>query len=254
MEELMISPSSSSSLASLDNSAAAPANTCLQQRLQLLFQNQPEWWAYSIFWRTLHDNSGRLILAWGDGHFLQGGGGGGGASTYPGPNLIISSASSSSSSSSPSPSPSASAGGGCSGDDGGSGAHSSDRMKIIKEIQALTGDTFLDIGISIHGDVSDVEWFYVMSMTCSFSAGDGTLPGRVLGNGSLVWLSGVNEIQFCNCERAKEAQLRGIQTLVCIPTPDGVLELGSTNVVRENWALIQQAKSLFGLLTCCHPI
>ncbi|OWM78074.1 hypothetical protein CDL15_Pgr018643 [Punica granatum] len=220
-------------MASLGNPAPAPqpSTSCLQQRLQLIVRNQPELWAYAIFWQTLHGDAGHPFLAWGDGHFQ---------SNTAGSNLIMSS-SSSSSSSSPLPSPSASSGG-----NGGSTVPSSERRKVIKEIQALIGDTHPDIGISIHGDVSDAEWFYVMSLTSTFSAGDGTLPGKVLSTGSLVWLSGAPDLQFYNCERAKEAQLHGIQTLVCIPTPDGVLELGSSDVVRENWDLTQQAKSLFG--------
>lgn len=118
----------------------------------------------------------------------------------------------------------------------------------MKEIQALIGNSHPDIMniSSIHGDVSEAEWFYVMSLTRSFSAADGTLPGKVLSTGSLVWLSGSHDLQFYNCERAKEAQLHGIQTLVCIPTPDGVLELGSSIVIQEDWALIQQVKSIFG--------
>ncbi|XP_021820563.1 transcription factor MYC2-like [Prunus avium] len=65
-------------------------------------------------------------------------------------------------------------------------------------------------------------------------------------SGSVVWLIGAHELQFYNCDRAKEAQMHGFQTLVCIPTPTGVLEIGSSDSIRENWSLVQQAKSLFG--------
>ncbi|KAB2597881.1 transcription factor bHLH14-like [Pyrus ussuriensis x Pyrus communis] len=59
-------------------------------------------------------------------------------------------------------------------------------------------------------------------------------------------LKGIHhELQSYACERAKEAQMHGIQTLVCIPTPTGVLELGSSDLIRENWNLVQQTKSLF---------
>ena len=40
--------------------------------------------------------------------------------------------------------------------------------------------------------------------------------------------------------------MHGIETIVCILTYDGVLELGSSDLIRENWGLVQQAKSLFG--------
>ncbi|XP_062014542.1 transcription factor MYC4-like [Rosa rugosa] len=76
----------------------------------------------------------------------------------------------------------------------------------------------------------------------------GKLPGRVfvIMPQTSIWLSGAHELQFNNCEKAKEAQIHGIETLIYIPTSDGVLEMGSSGLIRENWGLIQQAKSLFG--------
>ncbi|KAK4792514.1 hypothetical protein SAY86_022949 [Trapa natans] len=270
MDGMMISPSSPSSLTSLDNFKVAAAISPLQQRLRLVVQSQPELWTYTIFWQIIHDNGGQLFLAWGDGYF-QGGGGVGGSSTccttrngsihVPAgtPNFILSSSSSSSHSSSPSPPPSASSGlDGCNVGGGSCRVLSSGRKKLVmKEIQAFIGnshphhDIIDGISSTLHGQmddiVSDAEWFYVMSLTRSFSASDRTLPGKVLSTGSLVWLSGAHDLQFCSrhCERAKEAQLHGIQTLVCIPTPDGVLELGSSSVIQEDWTLIQQVKTLF---------
>lgn len=116
----------------------------------------------------------------------------------------------------------------------------------MKGIQSLISE-YHDIDMSMMDgtDVSDTEWFYVMSLARSFTAGDG-VPGKALSTGSLLWLTGGHELQFYNCERAKEAQVHGIETLVCIPTSSGVLELGSSDVIGENWGLVQQAKSLFG--------
>ncbi|GAV67475.1 HLH domain-containing protein/bHLH-MYC_N domain-containing protein [Cephalotus follicularis] len=94
-------------------------------------------------------------------------------------------------------------------------------------------------------DVTDTEWFYVMSLTQSFCAGDG-VPGKAFSTGSPVWLTGGHEVQFYNCERAKEAHMHGIETFVCIPICSGVLELGSSDMIRENWNLVQHVKSLFG--------
>ncbi|XP_062019011.1 transcription factor MYC4-like, partial [Rosa rugosa] len=84
------------------------------------------------------------------------------------------------------------------------------------------------------------------SLTRSFAVGDGSVPDKAFGSGISIWLSGAHELQFNNCERAKEAQIHRIETLICIPTSDGVLEMGSSGLIRENWGLIQQAKSLFG--------
>ncbi|CAN0889455.1 Transcription factor MYC4 [Linum grandiflorum] len=84
-----------------------------------------------------------------------------------------------------------------------------------------------------------------MSLTRSFSAGDG-VPGKALTTGSLMWLTGSHELQFHNCDRAKESQLHGVRTLVCIPAHGGVVEIASCDVIKENWGLVQQVKSLFG--------
>ncbi|GMI98479.1 hypothetical protein like AT4G17880 [Hibiscus trionum] len=195
MEELMISPSSSSSLVSF--SQETPPSS-LQQRLQFMIQSQHDLWAYAVFWQTLNDDLGRLFLAWGDG-YLQ-----------------------------------------CTKD-------TSPKRKVMKGIQALIGDNHdIDTSIIDGTDITDVEWFYMMSMTRSFSAGDG-IPGKALSTGSLVWLTGAHELHnFYNCERAREAQMHGVETLVCIPTSCGVVELGSSEMIRENWGLVQQVKSLFG--------
>ncbi|GAB2271861.1 hypothetical protein Dimus_006691 [Dionaea muscipula] len=109
-------------------------------------------------------------------------------------------------------------------------------------------DEVLDMEEEEHGAeyvIVDSEWFYLTSMTLSFTVKDGML-GKAFSTGSLVWLSGVQALKYYNCERAKEAQVYGIQTIVSIPVCDGVLELGSSDVVHENWFLIQQANSLFG--------
>ncbi|XVF72963.1 hypothetical protein PTKIN_Ptkin12aG0162600 [Pterospermum kingtungense] len=209
MEELIISPSSSSSLVSFTQET--PPST-LQQRLQFVIQSQQDWWAYAIFWQTSNDDQGHLFLSWGDGYFQ------GTKDTSPrlssnGSNI--------------------------------QGLHH-ERRKVMKGIQALIGDNHdIDMSMIDGTDITDAEWFYVMSLTRSFAAGDG-IPGKALSTGSLVWLTGAHELQFYNCERAREAQMHGIETLVCIPTSSGVLELGSSELIRENWGLVQQVKSLFG--------
>ncbi|XWS35938.1 hypothetical protein CRYUN_Cryun20dG0039700 [Craigia yunnanensis] len=209
MEELIISPSSSSSLVSL--SQETPTST-LQQRLQFVIQTQQEWWAYAIFWQTSNDDHGCLFLAWADGYFQ------GTKDTSPKLSANISNIP----------------------------GLNNERRKVMKGIQALIGDNNdIDMSMIDGTDITDAEWFYVMSLTRSFSAGDG-IPGKALSTGSLVWLTGAHELQFYNCDRAREAQMHGIETLVCIPTSCGVLELGSSEMIRENWGLVQHVKSLFG--------
>ncbi|KAL5699207.1 hypothetical protein ACHQM5_030143 [Ranunculus cassubicifolius] len=101
-------------------------------------------------------------------------------------------------------------------------------------------------GCSIEG-VTDLEWFYMVSLTRSFAGGD-DVPGEASRTGNPVWLisGSVLECQQFNGERYKEAQMHGVQTFVCVPFESGVVELGSTEKYRENWGLILQTKSIFG--------
>ncbi|KAM1406193.1 hypothetical protein ACFXTH_000889 [Malus domestica] len=216
MEELIISPSSSSSLVSLPQEN----HPSLQQRLQFILQSQPDWWSYAIFWQTSNDHqvdNGCLFLTWGDGHFQR-------------------------------------------PKDASPNNHHhnpyevlSERRKILKGIQSLINDTnnpdnhYL-YNMGLNANTTNIEGFFVRSFARSFSVGESistNVPGKAFSSGSLVWLTGSHELQSYVCERAKEAQMHGIQTLVCIPTPTGVLELGSSDLIRENWNLVQQTKSLF---------
>ncbi|KAJ8538614.1 hypothetical protein K7X08_029910 [Anisodus acutangulus] len=96
-----------------------------------------------------------------------------------------------------------------------------------------------------NNNVTDSEWFYMVSMPQFFLAED-ELVVRAYTSASHVWLTSYYELQLYNCERAKEANLHGIRTIVCIATPSGVVELGSSDVIQENWELVQLIRSLFG--------
>lgn len=219
MEDLTISPSTSSSLVSL--SQETPLSE-LHNRLKFIVQSQQDKWIYAIFWQTSNDDNGQLFLSWGDGHFQ------GPKDTSPRFNL------SSNSSSNYNHYPIS--------DPLYSSSDSKNNLKPIPSNLELNDDSSVD-----HiGDVTDAEWFYIMSLSRSFSStttNHGVL-GKAFNSGSLVWLTGGHELQLYNCERAKEAQMYGIETLICIPTSTGVLEMGSLDIIKENWDLVQQAKTL----------
>ncbi|CAI9101084.1 OLC1v1038330C1 [Oldenlandia corymbosa var. corymbosa] len=202
------------------SSSHEPQNQNLQLNLQNMLQTQTDSWAYAIFWQSSNDDSGRIFLAWGDGYF-QGG---------RKENKSGTAASTSSS----------------------SGIHQSERRKVMRGIQALLGEVGAEQndddgdGVQLDCEVTDAEWFYVMSLAQTFRVGDGTVAGKAFSTGSLIWLSGGNQLGGYKCDRARDAQIHGIETLVCIPIPGGVLELGSDDVIPENWCLVQQAMSLFG--------
>ncbi|KAA8525713.1 hypothetical protein F0562_007568 [Nyssa sinensis] len=200
---------SSSSSSSLMFQATSPA---LQQRLQFIIQNRPEWWVYAIFWQATKDTHDRFLLSWGDGHFR-------------GTKGLASKASN--------------------GNTQPRFGFDLERKKVARGIQALFSDNPSDVAGLVDGEVTDSEWFFMVSVTRSFVAGD-DIVGRAFRSGTYVWLAGDQELQFYDCERAKEAHLHGIQTLVCIATPFGVVELGSSDIIKEDWGVMQLAKSLFG--------
>nr|QTO65815.1 transparent testa 8 [Asarum canadense] len=93
-------------------------------------------------------------------------------------------------------------------------------------------------------DLTESEWFYLMCVSFSFPPGVG-LPGRAYATRQHAWLTGANEADSKVFSRAILAKSARIQTVVCIPLMDGVLELGTTERVHEDPGLIEHAKSFF---------
>lgn len=93
-------------------------------------------------------------------------------------------------------------------------------------------------------DLTESEWFYLMCVSFSFPPGMG-LPGKAFARRQHVWLTGANDVDSKVFSRAILAKSARIQTVVCIPLLDGVVELGTTERVQENLGFIQHIKSFF---------
>ncbi|KAJ6347802.1 hypothetical protein OIU76_004318 [Salix suchowensis] len=91
---------------------------------------------------------------------------------------------------------------------------------------------------------SAAEQEHRKSMTQSFVNGSG-LPGQALFNGSPVWVAGSERLGTSPCERARQGQVFGLQTLVCIPSANGVVELGSTELIFQSSDLMNKVRVLF---------
>ncbi|KMT06134.1 hypothetical protein BVRB_7g163050 [Beta vulgaris subsp. vulgaris] len=98
-------------------------------------------------------------------------------------------------------------------------------------------------------DLTESEWFYLMCVSFSFPPGVG-LPGTTFVKGQHTWLMGANEVDSRVFSRAILAKSAQIQTVVCIPVMDGVVELGYTERIQEDLSLIQRVKSFFS--DCYH--
>nr|CAC14865.1 transparent testa 8 [Arabidopsis thaliana] len=93
-------------------------------------------------------------------------------------------------------------------------------------------------------DLTETEWFYLMCVSFSFPPPSG-MPGKAYARRKHVWLSGANEVDSKTFSRAILAKSAKIQTVVCIPMLDGVVELGTTKKVREDVEFVELTKSFF---------
>ncbi|XP_076957425.1 transcription factor bHLH14-like [Bidens hawaiensis] len=93
----------------------------------------------------------------------------------------------------------------------------------------------------------DTDWFYAVSLTKTFTLGDGSAPIKSFSTNSIIWLTGANNIMSYECDRAKEAHIHGLETLVYVPSCNGVVEIGSFDLVNETESdLVHQVQSMFG--------
>lgn len=187
----------------------------LQQRLQALIEGARESWTYAIFWQPSYDySSGAPLLGWGDGYYK-----GEEDKKEKAPTKAQKTTS--------------------------SAAEQDHRKKVLRELNSLiSGSSSTDE--AVEEEVTDTEWFFLVSMTQSFVNGSG-LPGQAYFNSSPVWVSGADKLSGSACERARQGQVFGLQTLVCIPTPsaNGVVELASTEVIPHSPDLMNKVRVLF---------
>ncbi|XP_047157064.1 truncated basic helix-loop-helix protein A-like [Vigna umbellata] len=93
-------------------------------------------------------------------------------------------------------------------------------------------------------DLTESEWFYLMCVSFSFPPGVG-LPGKAYARRQHVWLTGANEVDSKTFSRAILAKSARIQTVVCIPLLDGVVEFGTTDKIQEDLNFIHHVKTFF---------
>ncbi|RAL52116.1 hypothetical protein DM860_014943 [Cuscuta australis] len=200
----------SSSAAAAAASSVVLSQETLQQRLQIVIDGARESWTYAIFWQaSVAELASPSLLGWGDGYYK--------------------------------------------GEDdkararrkATSPAEQAHRKRVLRDLNSLiagpgSGDD------SVDEEVTDTEWFFLVSMTHSFASGSG-LPGRAFSSSSPIWISGQDNLASSPCERARQAQSFGLQTMVCIPSPNGVVELGSTELIHQSFELANKVRFLFNL-------
>ncbi|RAL54740.1 hypothetical protein DM860_001868 [Cuscuta australis] len=184
----------------------------LQQRLQALIDGARENWTYAIFWQSSADDfAGPAFLAWGDGY-------------YKGeieekarrrprvstPEFI---------------------------------AQQEQRKKVLRQLNSLISGS-VSSDDAVDEEVTDTEWFFLLSMTHSFVTGSG-LPGQAFCTSNPIWLAGPGSLAGSPCDRSRQAQGFGLQTIACIPSANGVVEIGSTDVIFQSSDLMNKVRILF---------
>ncbi|GMH29746.1 hypothetical protein Nepgr_031589 [Nepenthes gracilis] len=91
-------------------------------------------------------------------------------------------------------------------------------------------------------DLTNAEWYYLVCMSFSFNLGQG-LPGRAFVNERPIWLCNAHYADSKQFSRSLLAKSASIQTVVCFPFLQGVIELGTTELVSEDLSLIEQVKT-----------
>lgn len=184
----------------------------LQQRLQALIEGARETWTYAIFWQPSYDYSGNSsLLGWGDGY-------------YKGEEDKAKAKARAKST---------------------SAAEQDHRKKVLRELNSLiSGSSAPASDDAVDEEVTDTEWFFLVSMTQSFVNGGG-LPGQAYFNSTPIWITGAERLSASSCERARQGQIFGLQTLVCVPSASGVVELGSTDLLYQNPDLMNKVRVLF---------
>uniref|UniRef100_A0A0E0PCI4 Uncharacterized protein n=1 Tax=Oryza rufipogon TaxID=4529 RepID=A0A0E0PCI4_ORYRU len=92
-------------------------------------------------------------------------------------------------------------------------------------------------------DLGDTEWYYVVCMTYAFGPRQGCvwLPGKSFASNEFVWLTNAQSADRKLFHRALMAK-----TIVCVPfIMHGVLELGTTDPISEDPALVDRIAASF---------
>ncbi|KAG7036194.1 Transcription factor MYC2, partial [Cucurbita argyrosperma subsp. argyrosperma] len=181
----------------------------LQQRLQALIEGAQESWTYAIFWQSSYDCSGATVLGWGDGYYK--------GEEDKGKEKAKSSTSKS---------------------------EQEYRKKVLRELNSLISGSPTSEDDAVDEVVTDTEWFFLVSMTQSFVSGVG-LPGQAFFDSNPIWVAGSDRLAGSFCERARQGQVFGLQTVVCIPSTNGVVELGSSEFICQSSDLMNKVRVLF---------
>ncbi|CAF2091106.1 unnamed protein product, partial [Brassica napus] len=164
--------------------SSSPANrtreTTLKERLHAVVKVTHEAWCYAILWKpSYHDISGEPVLKWGYG-------------VYKGEDETDKTRRRRKT----------------------NAEEKLQRNKVLRELSStISGVSFPVKDEDDDVELTDMEWFYLVSMTCSFRSGSG-LAGKAFATYNPVWITGLDMINGSGCSRANQGGDLGLQTIV----------------------------------------
>ena len=212
----------SSSLSIMDtlipsSNTTTTSQDTLHTRLQALIDtpvtSRGETWTYAIFWQYSVDYSGQALLGWGDGYYR--GEENKTRKDNPASNRVSQDL-----------------------------AEQEHRKRVLRELNSLISGSPANEDSAVEEEVTDTEWFFLISMTHSFASGE-DLPGQAHLSATPICAAGSDRLSTSPCNRAKQGSCFGLQTMVSIPVLNGVLELGSTDVILQCPDLMNKVRVLF---------
>ncbi|KAL5724371.1 hypothetical protein ACHQM5_007642 [Ranunculus cassubicifolius] len=183
----------------------------LQHRLQAIIDGAKESWTFAIIWLHSVDPNGVPLLEWGDGYYK-------GIEEDKPPKKKTSP---------------------CSPDE------QAYRKMVLRNLNnMISGGAQPPPDEAGEEEVTDTEWFFLKSMT-QWTIQVGGLPDEVFCGSAPVWIVGPDRLANSCWERTQNAQNLGLQTMVYIPLSNGVIELGSTDVIFQSLDLMNKVNFLF---------
>ncbi|KAF5818866.1 putative transcription factor Nin-like family [Helianthus annuus] len=219
LSDMLSTPISSPTFASVDDlleifGSSEPYNKyTFQQHLHDLIDNSRQPWTYAIFWQSSsivdYSNKSVMVLGWGDGYYRG---------EFRKPKTTSSSVT--------------------------SFAEQEHRKRVIRELDSMISGSELETDAI--DEVTDTEWFFLISMTQSFFNGNG-LPSQATLSNQPGWITGQKQVLASRCEHARQGLAFRLQKMVCIPFRRGVVELGSTELIFQSSGVMNQVRVLFDI-------
>ncbi|EFJ20574.1 hypothetical protein SELMODRAFT_418328 [Selaginella moellendorffii] len=141
-----------------------------------------------------------------------------------------------------------------------SGVHDDDLLCVYYEMRPCMGapsDTINDLvwqqGLWPAGSSFQQALFYTAYKSCQFPFGHGH-AGIAAIRREHVWVTGVNVTNTSVLEQRDFLQATIIQSLLCIPLLDGVLEIGFTDTILETDSLLQTIRTFLYAVPVSLPV